>query len=82
LLAKRLQVVERVEQLFLGFILARDELDVVHEPHTDVALRLPELVDPVVLQSRYELFGKLLSGDIHQRIFGVLGEDLTGDTMQ
>ena len=52
LLAVLVDRVERMEELFLGPFLVRDELDVVDEQEVDPPVARPELVDLALLDAR------------------------------
>ena len=78
LFAFLLEVVEGVEELFLGFFFAFDELDVVNDKDIDVAVLLGEVgdfladgVDVVAVES--------LDGDVFDAGFGVFAGDFVAD---
>jgi hypothetical protein len=66
--------VERVEELFLRLLAAREELDVVHQQDVAVvAVAVAELVDAVVLQRPDELVREALGREVeHARVRVVL----------
>ena len=64
LLARIVQRVEGVEELFLDTFLADQELDVVDEQHVDVAVAALERDPTVVTQRVDEVVGEFLGGDV------------------
>src|SRR5207249_3827301 len=70
LLARLVQVVERVEEFFLSPLLARDELDVVDQEQIDRAIARPELRGPIVADRVDELVGEALGREIRHRHAG------------
>ncbi len=79
LLAVLVDRVERVEELFLGPFLVRDELDVVDEQQVDPAIAGAELVDLALLDRGDELVGELLAGRVDDALARELGDDLVAD---
>ena len=79
LLAVLVDRVERVEELFLGPFLVRDELDVVDEQQVDPAVARPELVDLALLDARDELVGELLRRRVDDALAREAGDDLVAD---
>src|SRR2546421_9335275 len=77
-----MQVVVGMKDLFLGLILSRHELDIVHQPNAHIALRSAEGIDSATLQGMHEFLRKLLSGNIAKWKAGVLGQDILSDRMQ
>src|SRR2546421_3008630 len=77
-----MQVVVGMKDLFLGLILSRHELDIVHQPNAHVALRSPKGIDSTTLQGVHEFLRKLLSGNIAKWKAGVLGQNILRDRMQ
>ena len=74
--------VEGVEELFLGGLLARDELDVVHQQQVGHAVLHPEVLGAAGADGRDQLVGELLTGDIHDDEVGVGALDLGLDGRQ
>ena len=79
LLAVLVDRVERVEELFLGPFLVRDELDVVDQQQVDPAVAGPEVVDLALLDRRDELVGELLAGRVHDALARELADDRVAD---
>ena len=67
LLSRLVEVVERVEELFLGPLLARDELDVVDQEQVDRAIARAELGGAIVADRVDQLVGESLRGEIRDR---------------
>ena len=74
--------VEGVEEFFLGGLLARDELDVVHQQQVGHAVLHPEVLGAAGADGRDQLVGELLTGDIHDDEVGVGAIDLGPDGRQ
>ena len=74
--------VEGVEEFFLGGLLARDELDVVHQQQVGHAVLHPEVLGAAGADGRDQLVGELLTGDIHDDEVGVGALDLGLDGRQ
>ena len=79
LLAVLVDRVERVEELFLGPFLVRDELDVVDQQQVDPAVARAELVDPALLDAGDELVGELLAGGVDDALARELRRDRVPD---
>ena len=79
LLAVLVDRVERVEELLLGPLLVRDELDVVDEEQVDPAVAGAELVDLALLDRGDELVGELLARRVDDALARELGDDLVAD---
>ena len=71
-----------MEEFFLGGLLARDELDVVHQQQVGHAVLHPEVLGAAGADGRDQLVGKLLTGDIHDDEVGVGALDLGLDGRQ
>ena len=65
LLARLVQIVERVEEFLLCPLFARDELDVIDEQEVDGAIAGAELGSAVVADGVDELVGEALRGQVH-----------------
>lgn len=74
--------VEGMEEFFLGGLLARDELDVVHQQQVGHAVLHPEVLGAAGADGRDQLVGELLTGDIHDDEVGVGALDLGLDGRQ
>ena len=82
LLARLVQGVERVEELFLRLGLARQEVDVVDQQHVaPVAVARAELVHPLVLQRLDELVHEPLGADVDDARAGLLLAHAVGEGM-
>ena len=79
LLAVLVDRIERVEELFLGAFLVRDELDVVDEQQVDPAVARPEVVDLALLDAGDELVGELLAGGVDHALARELRDDRVAD---
>src|SRR5881396_3475864 len=64
LLSRLVQIVERVEELFLRPLLPRDELDIVDQQEIDVAIARAELGRPIVANRIDQLIGESLRRQI------------------
>ena len=62
-----MQAVERMEELFLGRLFARDKLDIVHQQDIDRAVLGAELVGGAVANGVDNIIGELLRGDVEHR---------------
>ena len=71
-----------MEEFFLGGLLARDELDVVHQQQVGHAVLHPEVLGAAGADGRDQLVGELLTGDIHDDEVGVGALDLGLDGRQ
>src|SRR6266545_3972040 len=76
------EVVERVEELLLGALLARDELDIVDQEEIDVAVFAAELGGAIVADRVDQFVGEALRGEIEQAQRGVEAADLVADGVQ
>ena len=74
--------VEGVEELFLRGLLARDELDVVHQQQVGHAVLHPEVFGAAGADGGDQLVGELLTGDVHDDEVGVGALDLGLDGRQ
>ena len=79
LLHRLVQRVEGMEELLLGALLLREELDVVDEQHVDVAKLVAEAGHLVVAQRVDHLVGELLAGDIADGGLRLAALDLVAD---
>ena len=79
LLAVLVDGIERVEELLLGALLVRDELDVVDQQQVDPTVARPEFVDLALLDARDELVGELLGRRVHDALAREAGDDLVAD---
>ena len=79
LLAVLVDRVERVEELFLGPFLVRDELDVVDQEQVDPPVAGAEVVDLALLDRRDELVGELLARRVDDALARELGDHLVAD---
>ena len=59
-----MQVIERVEELFLRAALAGQELDVVHQQQLNRAVAAAELVAPALRDGCDKVVDELLTGDV------------------
>ena len=71
--------VERVEELFLGPFLVRDELDVVDEEQVDPAVAGPELVDLALLDLVMNSLVNFSRRRVDDPLARELGDDLVAD---
>ncbi len=71
--------VEGVEELFLGRLLARHELDVVYEQQVHLPELVPELLHLLVAEAVDHLVHELFGGVVADLRLAVLGEDLVPD---
>ena len=76
LLVGVVQGVEGVEELFLRGLLARDELDIVHQQKVCHAVLHAEVLGAAGADGGDQLVGELLTGDIHDDEIGVGALDL------
>jgi len=58
------QFIEQVEELLLCFLLAAEELDVVHDQYIDLTERMCEFTQRVVLDRVHEVVGECLRRQI------------------
>ena len=79
LLAVLVDRVERMEELFLGPFLVRDELDVIDQEEIDPAIAGSEFVDLALLDRGDELVGELLRRGVHDALPRELRHDLVAD---
>src|SRR5690606_36897745 len=83
LLAALVQGIEDMEELFLGAILAAQELDVVHEEDVDlVAIIGRELIDAVMLDRFHELAVKSLRRHVSDFFPWVFGQHMIAYGLQ
>jgi len=82
LLVTVVQGIEGVEKLFLGTLLAREELDVVDHQHIGLAVFLAEFHESTVLDGIDELIGELLAGEIDDLGRLLVLEDVVTDSLQ
>ncbi|MBA7704109.1 hypothetical protein ES703_112909 [subsurface metagenome] len=54
------ELIERVEETFLGLLLAADEMNIVNEEHADAAVLVAEFLGSLLAQGADELIGELL----------------------
>src|SRR5712671_985784 len=82
LLPGLVEIVEGVEELLLGALFARDELDVVDEEEIDGAVLGPELRGAIVADGVDEIVREALGGEIEQAKGWVETRDLVTDRVQ
>ena len=82
LLVGVVQGVEGVEELFLGGLLARNELDIVHQQQVGHAVLHPEVLGAARADGGDQLVGELLTGHVHDDEIGVGALDLGLDGRQ
>ena len=82
LLVGVVQGVEGVEELFLGGLLAGDELDIVHQQQVGHAVLHAEVLGAAGADGGDQLIGELLAGHIHDDEVGVGAFDLGLDGRQ
>ena len=58
------QVIESVEESFLGLIFTLEELNVIHQQNIDVSILCLELRSLVVLNCVYKVVGEFFAGDV------------------
>ena len=71
--------VEGVEELFLGRLLARDELHVVHQEHVELPVAALELVHPLEAQCVDEVVQETLGRQVQDARIRVEALDFLGD---
>jgi hypothetical protein len=76
------EVVERVKELLLGALLARDELDVVDQQEIDGAIPVPEVGRLVVADGADQLVGELLGREVLDTELRVGASDLMADGVE
>ena len=79
LLLRVVERVERVEELLLGRVLARDELDVVHQEHVELAVAALELVHALEAQGVDQVVQEPLGRQVEHSRVGIAAQDLLGD---
>ena len=71
-----------MEELFLGALLAGEELDVVDEEQVDGAIALPELRGLVVPDGRDQVVGELLAREVLDPEVGVALGEAVADSLE
>jgi hypothetical protein len=71
LVASRVQGVERVEELFLGALLAGNKLDVIHQENVVTAVSVAEVLRCLVADGVDEVVGELLRGDVEHPLISL-----------
>ena len=74
--------IERVEELFLGALLVRQEMDVVHHEHVNVAVLGAELLEIAVLERADEVVDERLAREVQDLTRRVPIEDRVAQRLQ
>ena len=82
LLVGLVQGVEGVEELLLGALLARDELDIVHQQHVGLPVLVPELLGGAGPDGGDDLVGELFTGNVDNVEIRMVLADLDLDGVQ
>ena len=81
LLVAVMQGAEGVEKLFLGALLAGEELDIVDHQDIGLAVALTEGDQGVILDGVDKLVGELLAAEINHTGILLCGEDVVADRL-